>query len=109
MIATDRDIELILEQILALSDPSVIYLFGSHARGTATTHSDIDLLIVEPSTLPRAHRGKRIIAALRGFAATFDLLFYTPAELTEELADPLSFASNVASTGRILYGQGPPP
>jgi uncharacterized protein len=103
VIATPPDIELILERILAFSAPTVIYLFGSQANGEAHGTSDIDLLIVGPTTVPRRHRGKALQAALRSFPADFDLLFYTPEELAEELADPLSFASTVTANGRILY------
>jgi predicted nucleotidyltransferase len=103
MIATGRDLELILERILTVADPEVVYLFGSHGRGEADDLSDIDLLIVEKSTLPRQHRGKRVIAEMRGFPASFDLLFYTPAELADELGDPRSFASIVTASGRIIY------
>jgi predicted nucleotidyltransferase len=103
VIATPPDIKLILERILTLSTPTLIYLFGSQARGQAHVHSDIDLLIVEPTTLPRQHRGRALTAALRGFAASFDLLFYTPDELAEELDDPLSFASTAVAGSRVLY------
>ncbi len=108
MIATDRDIELILERILTVADPEAVYLFGSHGRREADDRSDIDLLIVEASTLPRQHRGKHVTAELRGFPASFDLLFYTPAELAEELANPLSFAATVTASGRIIYDRAAP-
>jgi predicted nucleotidyltransferase len=107
VIATQPDISLILERILAFSAPTVIYLFGSQARGEAQVHSDIDLLIVEPTRVPRQHRGRAVTAALRGFAASFDVVFYTPDELSDELADPLSFASRVIATSRVLYELGP--
>lgn len=103
MIATPPDIKLILERILAFSTPTLIYLFGSQARGQAHAHSDIDLLIVEPTTLPRQHRGSAVTAALRGFAASFDVLFYTPGELAEELDDPMSFASTAVASSWVLY------
>ncbi|MCL5102811.1 MAG: nucleotidyltransferase domain-containing protein [Armatimonadetes bacterium] len=28
-------------------DPERVYLFGSHARGTARENSDVDLLVIE--------------------------------------------------------------
>ncbi len=103
MIATTRDIELLLARILSVSSPTAVYMFGSQANGQAHASSDIDLLIVEPSTLPRQHRGKATAASLRGFAANFDLLFYTPQELAEEITDPLSFAAANTRAGRIIY------
>ena len=103
MIATPRDIDLILARVLAHSSPTAVYLFGSQGRGQAHPGSDIDLLIVEPSTIPRRLRGKTVTAALRGVAANFDLLFYTPEELVDELRNPLSFAATVTSGGCLIY------
>lgn len=103
MIATARDIERIVDLILPFSAPTAIYLFGSQASGEATTASDIDLLIVEPTRQTRRHRGKAIAASLKGFAANFDLLLYTPEELAAELAYPLSFVANIITNGRIIY------
>ena len=106
MIATEMDIRWILERIVALSNPDHIYLFGSYARGTAHEGSDLDLLIIAPSTLPRLHRGKVVRAALRSFPCHFDLLFFTPQELEEEMKDPYSFISSITASGRVVYRKG---
>jgi predicted nucleotidyltransferase len=37
-----------VERLVAAARPKQIILFGSHARGDADDHSDIDLLVVEP-------------------------------------------------------------
>lgn len=103
MIVTERDIALIRERILACCRPTAIYLFGSQARGEATPDSDIDLLIVEPSNIRRRHRGKDVASALTTIASRFDLLFYTPDELSRELAQPLSFASSVMTDGLLIH------
>lgn len=103
MISTERDIELILQRLLAVSRPTTVYLFGSQAAGEANAESDVDLLVVEPSGLPRQHRSKRILAELRSFPANFDVLVYTPHELAEELSDPLSFVANITAGARVIY------
>lgn len=103
MIATERDLEWIVERVRACYDAGTIYLFGSHAKGTPQPGSDIDLLIVGPSRLPQARRGREVAAALAAFPAHFDLLFYTDAELTEARADPLSFVSTILTNARTLY------
>jgi predicted nucleotidyltransferase len=109
VIARAADIDLIVERILACCTPTLIYLFGSQARGYAHVHSDVDLLIVEPTTLPRQYRGTAVTAALRGFAASFDVLHYTPGELAEELDDPMSFAFEAVASSRVLYAAGSSP
>jgi predicted nucleotidyltransferase len=103
MIANETDIRWIAERIVALCNPERVYLFGSYAKGTAHEGSDLDLLIVAPSVLPRLHRGKVLSATLRTFPCHFDLLFFTSQELEEELKDPYSFISCIMAGGRLLY------
>ncbi len=103
MIANERDIRWIVERIVALCDPERVYLFGSYAKDTAHNRSDLDLLIVAPSALPRLHRGKALGAALRAFPCHFDLFFFTPQELEEELKDQNSFISCITASGQLVY------
>ncbi|MEE3260144.1 MAG: nucleotidyltransferase domain-containing protein [Candidatus Latescibacterota bacterium] len=42
--------------MLAAGAPLKVVLFGSHARGQAHPESDLDLLVIEESTLPRYGR-----------------------------------------------------
>ncbi|HEY7415032.1 MAG TPA: hypothetical protein VH593_07555, partial [Ktedonobacteraceae bacterium] len=65
--------------------------------------SDVDLLIVAPSALPRLRRGKLLKAALSTFPCRFDLLFFTPQELADEMNDPFSFVSSIIASGRLVY------
>jgi predicted nucleotidyltransferase len=103
MTVTDADIRWFVTHITALHDTDRIYLFGSHVRGEAHSGSDIDLLIIGPSRIPRPHRGKHVAAVLRRFPSKFDLLFFTTEELDEELADPLSFLSSIVRNSRLIY------
>jgi predicted nucleotidyltransferase len=103
VITSGPDIRGIVERIVALCDPHRIYVFGSHAKGIAHHGSDLDLLVVMPSPLPRAHRGRDVIASLTTFSGRVDLLFYTPRELEDDLRDPISFVSMIAATARLLY------
>lgn len=103
MILNEKDIREIVERIVALDDPERIYLFGSYAKNTAHAGSDVDLLIITPSTLPRLHRGKAVKAALSAFPCRFDLLFFTPRELADEMEDTYSFLSSIMASGRIVY------
>jgi predicted nucleotidyltransferase len=105
MIATESDFQWIVERIVALHDSDKIFLFGSYALGTARDESDIDLLIVAPSRLPRLHRGKAVVAALSKFPCRFDLLFFTPQELEEQLRDPYSFEARNLAYARLLYSR----
>ena len=106
MIATDQDLRWLVQRVRAMFDASAIYLFGSHAKGSAGPCSDIDLLIVGPSRLPQHRRGREVVAALAAFGGHVDVLFYTPDELAEERTDPCSFVSSVLSSARLLYERG---
>lgn len=44
----DTNVRAIVDRIVALTDPDLIYLFGSRARGDHEPDSDLDLLIVVP-------------------------------------------------------------
>jgi predicted nucleotidyltransferase len=62
--------------------PEKIYLFGSHAAGSADRDSDFDLLIVVPDTHPSRHelalKGR---ASLRDFIIPMDLVVCTHSEI----------------------------
>lgn len=104
----ERDVAWIVDSVRSRCDVTAIWLFGSHARDRAHHASDIDLLIVAPSRLPRPRRGREVAATLAVFARPFDLLFYTEQELAEECADPYSFMSSVMAGAQALYRRGAP-
>jgi predicted nucleotidyltransferase len=106
MIVNAMDLRWIVERVVALCDPDQVYLFGSYAKGTAHPGSDVDLLIVAPSALPRLHRGKTLKVALSAFPCHFDLIFFTPQEVQEELRDPFSFLSAITASGQLVYQKG---
>lgn len=102
----ERDVSAVVQRIVALYDPDSIYVFGSHAKGNATDKSDLDLLIVRPSPLPRSLRGRDVAAVLCDVAFGLDLLFYTPVEVREELEHPYSLISTIMPTARVVYSRG---
>jgi predicted nucleotidyltransferase len=93
----------IVRRVVALYDPDSIHLFGSHGKGTAGEASDIDLLVVKPSELPRHLRGREVVAALAEYAFDFDLLFVTPDELAADLRDEHSLLATIMPEARQLY------
>jgi uncharacterized protein len=62
-----------VRQILSVGSPEKIVLFGSWARGQARPDSDLDLLIIEESDLPRYRRAGRYRMALLGLFPAKDM------------------------------------
>ena len=87
--------------------PERIILFGSHARGDATTDSDIDLLIIEaiPFGPQRSRRQeiKRIRQALSRFQIPKDILVYSRDEIDKWQHSPNHIIAHSLREGRVLY------
>ena len=60
------------------------YLFGSWGRGDADAASDIDLIVVAPSTRPFVDRFRDYPDVWRGAPTGIDLLIYTPEEFATQ-------------------------
>jgi len=84
-------------------DAEQVILFGSHARGDAQETSDIDLLIVANSELPRFKRSRELYKLLRPYPFAMDLVVYTPEEVAKGAKSPVSFVSTVLREGKTLY------
>lgn len=92
-----------IRRILAVGDPQKIVLFGSRARGDARADSDYDLLLVEPSVLPRHKRAARYRRALTGLAGAKDILVWTPEEVAQWQDVPNAFVTAAVQEGVVLY------
>jgi uncharacterized protein len=92
-----------IRRILAVGTPQKIVLFGSRARGDAHADSDYDLLLVEPSELPRHKRAARYRRALTGLAGAKDILVWTPEEIAEWRDVPNAFVTEAMRQGVVLY------
>jgi predicted nucleotidyltransferase len=102
-VIAQADVDAVVERIAALYDPERIYVFGSYAKGNATDRSDLDLLVVKPTNLPRSLRGRDVVAVLSRMAFSMDVLFYTPEEVEAELTQPYSLISTVMPTAKLAY------
>lgn len=99
----DKLLRQIAARIRAAGDPLKIVLFGSWARGDAHPHSDIDLLIVEESDLPRYRRSPRYYRATRGTFPARDIVVWTPEEIQSWAEVPNHFVTTALREGKVLY------
>jgi len=96
-------LEDVVARIRSIADPDAIVLFGSRARGDASPQSDLDLLIIQESELPRYRRAVKIRKALNGVVSDKDLIVFTPSEVEEWRTAPTSLVATALREGRILY------
>ena len=96
-------LDAIVERILAVGSPEKIVLFGSRARGTAGANSDLDILIIEESDLPRYKRAPRYLRALIGLFPAKDVVVWTPDEVRAWAHVSNSFIAEALREGQTLY------
>lgn len=98
-------LEEIIRRLVHGLGPEKIILFGSHAYGEPNEASDIDLLVVVPSSdEPRYRRARKAYSCLRGLTAPTELLVLTHQEIERAATVPTSLASQALRQGRVLYG-----
>jgi len=72
---TEQHLGEIVRRILSVGAPRKIALFGSRADGHPHPDSDLDLLIVQESALPRFKRSARYRRALCGLFPAKDIVW----------------------------------
>lgn len=92
-----------VQWILSVGSPEKIVLFGSWARGQARPDSDLDLLIIEESDLPRYRRAGRYRMALLGLFPAKGIVVWTPNEVTLWRDVPNAFITAILAEGGVLY------
>ncbi len=91
------------ERIVEKFQPKKLILFGSHATGTATVHSDIDLLVVFETVENKRKQRSDIHKVLSDFPISKDVIVATEAEV-EKYSQMLGNVIRPAiNEGKILY------
>lgn len=98
-----ENIRTIVDKIAAAYQPEKIMLFGSYATGQETEDSDVDLLIVKETNLPRHHRGRQVRQHLYGSKLPMDIIVATPQELEQSKLNPYSFLYQALHSSKTVY------
>ena len=98
-------IETVVERLKAEFQPEQIFLFGSHAWGTPTEDSDVDLMVIVPNSdeypIRRDQHAQRCLGRL---LVSADVLVRTRREV-ERVQNVLgSLTRDVLRNGRKVYG-----
>jgi predicted nucleotidyltransferase len=93
------------QRLVAEFQPEQIWLFGSHAWGTPTDDSDVDLMVIVPQSDERAiKRMQRAHHCLRGIGFPKDVLVPTRTEVNRYKHLRASIFHQILAKGRKLYG-----
>lgn len=77
-------------------------LFGSYARGDASKHSDLDLLVIEPEVRDAIDESVRLRRTLRGLGLFADVIVVSETEVGESAAVQNTLIHDALSEGRAL-------
>jgi predicted nucleotidyltransferase len=91
-------------RLAAAAPDAEVILFGSHARGEASPHSDVDFLVVEPEVADEAEESVRLHRTLRDLRLPVDVIV-----VSREYADRWrgvrgGLVHAAMSQGRVLVG-----
>ena len=82
--------------------PRQVVLFGSYAYGNPTADSDVDILVVMPTSEDTVDKSVEMRLRLRP-PFPLDLLVRTPAKIKERLALGDDFIKDILENGEVLY------
>lgn len=100
-----REIDSIVEQLVANYRPEKVILFGSAARGDATEESDVDLLVIKAGVGQlQPHERYYQVSQMMPHRVATDVLVYTPQEIKKRLYLEDPFIKQIWEEGRVVYG-----
>jgi predicted nucleotidyltransferase len=100
---SEADIGRIVERIVVGCAPLVVGSFGSYAVGRAHTRSDLDLFIIQRTSLPPFARRRAVMQHLFGVLHPLDVHVFTPGEFEDGVREELSFAWIIVRQARIYH------
>jgi len=104
---TEELLKEMTEKIVREVNPRKVVLFGSHARGTACTSSDLDFLVVEDGPFDARHSRRGAMTRLRTVLGEYfipmDFLVFTPQEIEEWKDVGNHVVSHALREGITLY------
>ena len=101
--ASVKDIRAVGRRIASEFQPKQIILFGSHARGTARTDSDIDLLVIATFEGTGFRQSLKILNRL-DIRLPVDLIAYRSEDVQRHYIEGDPLIRDALDHGKVLYG-----
>lgn len=95
---------MMVERIVKRFHPEQIILFGSHARGEAGPHSDVDLLIVMDFEGSAWDKGLDILQTLHDFLISKDIIVTRPEDFAWRKDVVCTIEWIAVREGKVLHG-----
>ena len=83
-------------------NPEKVILFGSQAKNTSDSYSDIDLIIIKNTRKLFLDRIKDVLGIIKPNFA-IDILVYTPGEFRKMVSEGNPFLEHVLKEGKVIY------
>ena len=99
---TRTEIHALAERIAAEFRPEKVILFGSHAYGTPSEDSDVDMLVIMEHSNSGIAQALEIVRQVRS-KFPVDLVVRTPQEMRKRLQWNDFFLKEVVERGDVLY------
>src|ERR1035438_8072229 len=104
---TPEKVDLAVKAAIEVAQPSRVFIFGSWARGEATTDSDLDLAVLVPeerkSEIPELRR--QINRQLEPIRMSIDLILVSEESFSKFRASINSLYYKIANQGKLIYEQ----
>ena len=98
-------IRMVVETIAKRFKPEKIVLFGSCARGEAGPSSDLDLLVIMKSNLPRYKRAAPLRLLFDRAPCPMDILVFTPEEVKRWNGTVNHIVTEAMEKGVVAYAK----
>ncbi len=98
----DQELFRCLDVLKTIGNPEKVILFGTMAKGGVHEWSDIDLIVVEETSLPFYKRIHKVRSLLRPQVA-MDVIVYTPDEFENMRRERAFIKDEVVDNGKVLF------
>ena len=93
-----------LDRLIQVFQPEVVYVFGSQARGDATSDSDVDvMLVVRESDEPSYRRAQAAYGVVGLHRTPVEILVWTREEFDRRRPNPATLPATIIQEGKVLY------